>query len=133
VALGTWCTLQVGDLANLDARGSIFPVEALDDDLRARTASLELHPTGPMWGSGAVATGADVRALEDAVAAEYPTVLAGLASERMSASRRALRIAVRDLHWEKEAADVLRVSFLLRSGGYATTVLRELLDGVSAD
>jgi tRNA pseudouridine13 synthase len=133
VALGNWCTLQVGDLANLDARGSIFPVEAVDDDLRARTASLELHPTGPMWGGGAVATGGAIRALEEEVAARYPTVLEGLANERMSASRRALRIAVRDLTWEKEAADVLRLSFLLRSGGYATAVLRELIDGVSAE
>jgi tRNA(Glu) U13 pseudouridine synthase TruD len=45
----------------------------------------------------------------------------------MTPARRALRIAVRDLTWEFED-DTLRVGFLLRSGGYATAVLRELID-----
>jgi tRNA pseudouridine13 synthase len=127
VELGSWNRLAAGDLANLDARGSIFPVTVPDDELRARTATQELHPTGPLWGSGTPDTGGEVRDLESEVSARYVAVLEGLGTVRMDNARRPLRLAVRDLQWEFEAADVLRLSFLLRAGGYATTVMRELI------
>jgi tRNA pseudouridine13 synthase len=128
VQRGDWNRLQAGDLANLDARGSIFPVTVADEDLLTRTTAQELHPTGPLWGSGTPATDGMVRQLEDEVTAQFPTVLEGLRSVRMENARRPLRLAVRDLQWQFESADVLRVSFMLRAGGYATTVLRELID-----
>jgi tRNA pseudouridine13 synthase len=127
VELGTWNRLQAGDLANLDGRGSIFAVETIDEDLLTRAAAQDLHPTGPMWGDDQPATAGEVRALEDEIAAGFPTVPQGLASVRMASARRPLRLAVRELEWTFEADDVVRVSFLLRAGGYATTVLRELI------
>ena len=59
-------TLEPGDVANLDARGSVFPVEAVDDSLRERTAQLDLHPTGPMWGGDALLSRERSRELEAA-------------------------------------------------------------------
>ena len=52
----------------------------------------------------------------------------GLAKFRLKPDRRPLRMRVIDLEWafEEEAALVLR--FSLRSGCYATAVLRELLE-----
>jgi tRNA pseudouridine13 synthase len=130
VADGTWNTLQPGELANLDARGSVFAVESPDGETRARVTTQDLHPTGPLWGDGTTTgslapTGA-IAALEQAVASTLQPVCAGLATVRMAPARRPLRLAVRDLTWELETADTLRLSFLLRAGGYATTVLREL-------
>jgi tRNA pseudouridine13 synthase len=126
VARGTWNSLQAGDVANLDGRGSVFAVEALDDALAARCALLEIHPTAPLVGSGAsLATGA-VRELEDAIAAQFPEALAVVAHERMNAERRALRLRVRGLEHEY-ADDTLRLRFELAAGSFATTVLREII------
>ncbi len=101
VAEGSWNSLQAGDLANLDARGSVFAVDAPDDDTRARIASQDLHPTGPLWGdgstTGSLAPSGAVDSLERDVAAGFAPVCAGLATVRMAPSRRPLRLAVREL------------------------------------
>jgi tRNA pseudouridine13 synthase len=48
VADGSWATLEAGDVANLDGKGSVFDVVAPDEALHARVAALDVHPTGPM-------------------------------------------------------------------------------------
>jgi tRNA(Glu) U13 pseudouridine synthase TruD len=45
----------------------------------------------------------------------------------MNQERRALRLAVRELGWERHGADVV-VRFWLTKGSFATTVLRELFE-----
>jgi tRNA pseudouridine13 synthase len=134
VQSGTWHALCPGDLANLDARGSVFPVDEVDASLLARIASQEVHPTGPLWGDGStvasLAPTGQTALLEEDVASGFAAVRAGLATTRLAPARRPLRLAVRDLRCEFESPDVLRLEFLLRSGGYATTVLRELLQTV---
>src|SRR5262249_4121062 len=69
---GTWCPLEVGDLANLDGTGSVFAVDAVDESLTQRLAELDVHPTGPMWGSGELLSRGRVRDLEQRVGAELP-------------------------------------------------------------
>jgi len=126
VTRGTWNTLQSGDVANLDGRGSVFVVDAMDDALAARCAALEIHPTAPLVGAGASLAGGEIRALEEEVAAAYPEALAVIALERMNAERRALRIQVRGLEHEF-TGDALRLRFELAAGSFATTVLREII------
>jgi tRNA pseudouridine13 synthase len=134
VRQGSWGALGVGDVANLDGRGSVFPVTELTADLPARLAQLEVHPTGPMWGAGELMSGGAARELEQRIGAQLPapcefTVAAGLRQER-----RSLRLTVRDLHWERESDGVAVLRFWLRSGSFATAVIREILsDGVAAD
>jgi tRNA pseudouridine13 synthase len=121
-----WNTLQAGDVANLDGRGSVFAVAAPDAELEQRCVTLDVHPTAPLWGEGASLAGGAVLALEERIAAEFPEALAVIAQERMKSERRALRIRVRDL--EHEYADgVLRLRFALSAGSFATTVLREII------
>jgi len=124
---GSWNRLEVGDIANLDGRGSIFPVDALDPTLTERAAQLDLHPTGPMWGRGAPATQHRIADLESRVAAEFQQACDLTAEAGMDPERRALRLAVRDFTWTREP-DALVVSFRLTRGSFATTVLRELID-----
>jgi tRNA pseudouridine13 synthase len=126
VMRGTWNTLQPGDVANLDGRGSVFPVEAIDDALAARCTALEIHPTAPLVGAGAVLASGAVLEREEATAAQFPEALAVVAHERMNAERRALRLRVRGLEHEY-ADDVLRLRFELAAGSFATTVLREII------
>lgn len=124
---GSWCQLHVGDVANLDDSGSVFRVPAVDAALLERVAQLDIHPTGPLWGEGEPLTEGVVREREAAVAARYPSVLQLLATDRVKASRRALRLAVRELAHDWLDATTLRVSFALTAGSFATTVLRELV------
>ena len=126
IGLGTWNRLQAGDVANLDGRGSVFAVPAIDDELARRCEELDIHPTGPLPGGGESQTGAAIRELEQRVAARFSEALAVIQAERMNAERRALRMRVRDFGHEY-ADGVLRLRFALDAGSFATAVLREII------
>jgi tRNA pseudouridine13 synthase len=121
-------SLEPGDLAILDGRGSHFPIEAIDDALAARCARLDIHPTGPLWGGGSPPSGGRVSALEQRVAAGLADACELVAQAGMAQERRSLRLAVRDLRWGRDpgAPDCLILEFRLSRGAYATAVLREL-------
>jgi tRNA pseudouridine13 synthase len=127
VADGTWHQLEVGDVANLDARGSVFSVDAVDGTLRERETRLDVHPTGPLWGSDEPMSRGRIRTLEDRVAAELDDPSALVIAAGMRQERRSLRLAVRDLDWTREGGHVV-LRFWLTKGSFATTVLRELVD-----
>jgi tRNA pseudouridine13 synthase len=123
----TWEHLQPGDVANLDGRGSVFPIETVEAALSARSLRLEIHPTGPLWGEGSPPSAGEVLALETAAAARYPDAAAACTAARMAQERRSLRLAVRELRYEIEPQSV-RVHFRLTRGGFATAVLAELIE-----
>ena len=129
VHAGTWNRLSVGDVANLDGRGSVFVVDAIDAALQARCEALEIHPTAPLVGETSMAMG-EVLRFEDTVMARYPEAMAVIGAARMNSERRALRIRVRDLTYHYQSA-VLRLEFALASGSFATTVLREIMAGAA--
>jgi tRNA pseudouridine13 synthase len=130
VESGTWNRLSTGDVANLDGRGSVFPVTAADADLEQRCASLEVHPTAPLLGEGASLAGGAVLELEESVSRRFPEALSVIRAERMNSERRALRIRIRELDYVY-SADVLRLRFALAAGSFATTVLREIIHGAA--
>ncbi len=124
---GSWNTVQLGELANLDGSASVFSVTELNDEIHQRCLTMDIHPSGTLWGDNApLATGA-VAELERQVTEPYADLTAGLLSVRMDASSRALRLPVRDLRWEF-TENALRLDFRLDRGGYATAVLREVAE-----
>jgi tRNA pseudouridine13 synthase len=131
---GSWNHLERGDLANLDGRGSVFSVDEVDSTLQERCDRLDIHPTGPMWGQGAPQTHGRVLELENRLCAALSPAPALLEEAGMEQERRALRLAVRDLEWSREA-DAVVIRFRLARGSFATTVLREIFDtgGVEAE
>jgi tRNA pseudouridine13 synthase len=136
---GSWDLLEPGDLANLDGRGSIFTVDAVDSTLTERLAQLDIHPTGPMWGRGELPTRFRIADLETRIAGQFQQPCALTADAGMDQERRALRLAVRDLSWEREPGrpmgqpSALVIRFRLTRGSFATTVLREIVDVLDAD
>jgi tRNA pseudouridine13 synthase len=132
VSDGSWNRLAAGDVANLDGRGSVFAVDAVDAQLEARCATLEIHPTAPLMGEGASMATGPVLALEERIAAQFPEALAVIRAERMNTERRALRIRVAELEHEYRG-DILRLRFGLAAGSFATTVLREIIAGESGE
>ena len=123
----SWRTLRAGDCAGLDGSGSVFAVERPDAELDRRAAARDVHPTGPLWGRGALSTSGEIEALERDVARQFAAFADGLARHGLEQQRRPLRVAVRDLAWQADG-DVLELSFRLTRGAFATVVLRELAD-----
>jgi tRNA pseudouridine13 synthase len=128
---GSWDRLLNGDLANLDGRGSIFAADTRDASLVPRCERLEIHPTGPLWGQGGPASGGRVLELELCVAARFAAESALCIAAGMRQERRSLRLTVRQLQCEPEAHAV-RLRFRLTRGGFATAVLRELIESPAA-
>jgi tRNA pseudouridine13 synthase len=127
VAQGSWGQLLPGDLAGLDGRGSIFAIEGCDAALSGRCERLEIHPTGALWGAGNPATRGSVLELELRAAARFPRESGLCVAAAMHQERRSLRLRVEGLSTTpEESALVLR--FRLARGGFATAVLRELIE-----
>ncbi len=122
----TWNRLEVGDLANLDDRGSFFAVDALDSTLAERCERGAIHPTGPMFGAGPALSSGRVLELEEAVLRQLSAPASLLTAAGLAQERRPLRMRVRDLEWRWETGAVV-VSFRLGKGSFATAALRELL------
>jgi tRNA pseudouridine13 synthase len=130
VCEGTWNRLLPGDVANLDGTGSVFPVYAVDEELEARAARLDLHPTGPLWGDGPLPVAGDIASLEQELVERHPGLARGLESQRVDQSRRALRARSLDLVWHAPDDRTLSIEFTLGRGSFATALLREAVRAV---
>jgi tRNA pseudouridine13 synthase len=124
---GSWERLEVGDIANLDARGSVFAVDQVDETLLERCQRLDIHPTGPMWGRGLPESRGRVLELESRVVAQLAPASEVVQEAGMEQERRSLRLAVQDLDWAREP-DAVVLRFRLARGSFATTVVREIFD-----
>jgi tRNA pseudouridine13 synthase len=127
VAEGSWNRALPGDVLQLQGSHSHFLAATVDAELQQRIADQDVHPTGPLHGSGSVPVEGESLALEAEVLAGYPEWLAGLEAAGLKQERRALRLIVAELAWRQSTADVLQLEFSLPAGAYATSVLRELL------
>jgi tRNA pseudouridine13 synthase len=133
VVAGTWNTLVPGDSANLDGSGSIFRVGDVDEELLQRVARLDLHATGPLWGSGEPGVAGSVSALEASVIGDHPGIAERLKSLRVGHARRALRARVSELRWQQPDERTLSLEFTLGRGVFATSLLRELVRTPESD
>jgi len=121
-------TVLPGDLATLHANGATFVVEDAAAE-QPRADALELSPSGPMPGPEMMVPTGEPLEIELAALAELGldgTEFNDMPFGMASGERKPMRMPVRDA-----SADVvdsgLRLRFALPKGGYATSVLRELL------
>jgi tRNA pseudouridine13 synthase len=127
VADGTWQQAQVGDLLAFTTSRSFFPAgeaECVDP----RLAILDLHPTGPLWGAGESPASGVSQAREQRVANAEPALRDWLAQAGMTHERRILRLPISGMTWHYPELDILQLEFVLPSGCFATSVVRELVD-----
>lgn len=122
---GTWNQRLAGDVFMFEG-GSAWFADDASPELAARLASLDLHPTGVLWGRGELATQNLVRELELEQSALFPIFCAGLEKQGLKQERRALRIKVADLLLSPLDSSTLRLSFSLPAGAYATILLEQL-------
>jgi tRNA pseudouridine13 synthase len=126
VRRGDWDQILPGEAVLLDGRRSFFRADVVDATLRQRCASLDVHPSGPLWGRGESPAQGEARAVEATVLASEPQLCALLEAAGLDHERRALRLPVRDLQWSFDGND-LALEFELARGAFATAVLHEIV------
>ncbi len=126
VAMGSWNSLLDGDVASLDGSRSVFAVAEVDEALRERVVRMDIHPSGPMWGQGELMSAGQVADLERDMASRHQLFAKGLEAAGLTQSRRSLRMPVSDLEVQREVR-AAEIRFVLPAGGFATSVLRELI------
>lgn len=124
----SWASYLVGDVLQLDGRGSFF--QPTDDDASwpERLSAGLIHPTGPMPGAGEAAVHDAVAALEAQTLAPWQQIIDDLAAIGLPNQRRSLRLCAPDLSAQWLADDSLRLSFSLPCGAFATALLASSID-----
>jgi tRNA pseudouridine13 synthase len=122
---GRLAGLEVGDLVAVPEDDR--PVLVADDSWAARVGSFDAAVTGPMFGTRMPAAQGEPGGREQRALAEaglVPDLLARGGNE-LRGTRRPYRFKLGEVDL-REASEGLVLSFDLPSGGYATSVLREL-------
>jgi len=129
VAAGTWNHAIPGDVFMFSSGHSLFRGDATSPDIVERIEHGEIHPAGTLWGIGERLTSEQALAAEDrALGEEGLALMQGLEQAEVRSAMRPLRVRPIDLEWQFDNDRGLTLSFLLPSGSYATSVLRELVD-----
>ncbi len=129
VTQGSWNQALEGEVWSLSGSRAWFGPEAYSADLAERLANHDIHPSGPLWGRGALPTTGQVLALEDNTLQPFGLLRQGLEAAGLEQDRRPLRLMPQQLQWRWLANDVLQLEFELPPGSYATVVMRELMTG----
>jgi len=131
IKAATWQSLYLGEPANLNGSNSVFTVTDVEAE-KHRLETLDIHPTGPLWGENDIKGSRDMPMskelyeLEQAAMDDYQLLKKGIESARIEYQRRATRLLPSKLQWRYDQGD-LCLSFELQRGQFATSVLRELV------
>jgi len=126
VAEGSWQQVIEGDKFNLDGSNAIFGSETCSEELQQRVASFDIHPAGPLIGKQASGLADHAERLWQQVAENNPLLLEGLAKAGLDTGYRPLRACAKSLNWQLDQQQCV-LQFELRSGAFATALLRELV------
>ena len=134
VEQGNWTGMSAngalgGEVWMLAGSHSIFGPEPFNDELAARLASGDIAPTAPLWGQGELRSTGEVAETELAVATAFPDLVAGLVANGLRQERRTTVLQASDLRFEWLSSSDLELRFNLKSGSYATVILREISSG----
>ncbi|UCD75521.1 MAG: tRNA pseudouridine(13) synthase TruD [Phycisphaerales bacterium] len=127
--------LLEGDLAFKHDSRAVFPVtedELATGELPARLASLEISPSGPLWGKDMTRARGRVAEIEEAAAETIglPVQLLTDPARGPDGGRRPLRSPLRNIAVDSgtdEHGPFVQAAFELPRGAYATVVMREVM------
>ena len=128
VEMNKWAKGISGDVMLLDNSHSYFLATEIDETINQRLKEHDIHPSGPLWGRGELLSKGAVGEMENQLPSKFEVFDVGLKNARLDQDRRSLRLSVKDLEWRYEKDNkLLYLSFFLPAGGYATSVLREIV------
>lgn len=131
IAEGRWASAVAGDWMMLDGTRSGFVASADDEALPARLASLDVHVSGPMPGSGEPQVHDQAAALEGEIEHEYAEIIDRLKARGVVSDRRALRVRVGELMAEPVSSQAVRLCFTLPPGSFATTLIDQFFTQIA--
>ncbi|MCM2678837.1 tRNA pseudouridine(13) synthase TruD [Echinimonas agarilytica] len=123
---GIFDRLIPGDIMMLSGSNSTFEQKG-EDDLVDRLNSGDIQLTAPLWGEGRDPLVADYAELVAEVTSKHPTLIEGLKSVRARLAFRPIQLKPESCSINAEGNDIV-VGFVLPSGSFATSILRELVD-----
>ncbi|ORU93112.1 MAG: tRNA pseudouridine synthase D [Cycloclasticus sp. symbiont of Bathymodiolus heckerae] len=123
----TWNKAETGDAFMLDGTRQFFHEDVVSSDCVERLDEHDIHPSGPLFGSGEESVSKDAYEIEQAVFTNNPIFCEALMKYKVEFSRRALRVVPHDFMLQWLTNDKIELTFKLQSGSYATAVVRELL------
>lgn len=127
VKQNSWATGMSGEILMLDGSNSFFKTSELDDQLHARLAEFDIHPSAPLWGRGTLCSSQEACELESGILAKHPDLTRGLEAFGLRQQRRSTRLIPINLEYTWLDEVNLELRFQLVKGAYATSVLRELV------
>lgn len=134
IASQTENTVLLGDALQLTGRGSWFvATEEEFATLQPRVDSSELSITAALPGDGELGTQADALNFETKCLENYNAFIALMKSERVSPARRAAIVKPQNFHWQWLDSNTLKLNFFLSSGGFATSLVREIINQESTN
>ncbi|MCK4864099.1 MAG: tRNA pseudouridine(13) synthase TruD [Gammaproteobacteria bacterium] len=129
VEMNKWADGISGDVMLLDNSHSYFLAEEIDEKIIQRLKEHDIHPSGPLWGRGDLLSKGVVAEIEKKLPEKFEVFDLGLRNARLDQERRSLRLSVNDFQYSHDVKNnILYLSFFLPAGGYATSVLREIIN-----
>ncbi|MEE9335974.1 MAG: tRNA pseudouridine(13) synthase TruD [Granulosicoccaceae bacterium] len=123
----SYATPQAGEAMVMQGSKSYF-VNDGSADVITRCETLDIHPSGPLWGRGSSLCEEPHAAREIAWLAEWNNFMQGLEVAGLKQERRALRAVAHELCCNIEDSNTVLLSFELDKSVYATTLIQELVD-----
>lgn len=126
VELANWNRIVDGELAVLNGSRSTFSCSMPDPELMQRCREFDIHPSGSLPGGGEPRIRGESASIENEVLASHQDLISMLDGAGVKTGRRSLRLSPTEMEWERQGSN-LTLRFTLPPGGYATSVLRELV------
>jgi tRNA pseudouridine13 synthase len=136
VVAGNWNTLSDGDVCILQGTRSQFTCGIVDEELRSRASSGDVHPGLPLWGRGTSPASPERDLQQREALAEHMPLCNFLESEGLELAWRPARQLADDFCWQFCDDGALQLDFALGAGCYATALLAEIVQfeqGTSGD
>ncbi|GLS82825.1 tRNA pseudouridine(13) synthase TruD [Paraferrimonas haliotis] len=116
-----------GDAMILAGSNSYFKTDAWDETLEQRLQTNDIGFSGPLWGQGELASQGQARDFELSVCQQHSDLCQGLESYDLKQERKGLLLRPQQLRYELDAKNnTIILEFVLPSGAFATSVVREL-------
>lgn len=127
VADGTWNKGLTGDIMQFSDSHAYFTAENMDDEIKKRLASHDISAAAVLWGRGEEKVTGEAGALQDEILRPYSDLMRALEQQGLERQYRSLRLLPQQLEWQWLNTEELKLQFSLRSGSYATAIVREIL------
>ncbi len=127
VGSGDWNAVIPGDVCLLHGTRSFFTCAEVNDDIRTRAASGDIHPGLPLWGRGQTGVDTGWGARHAGSLAECREICDFLERSGLELAWRPARMLPDDFCWQFCDDGTLQLDFSLGAGSYATALLAEFV------